>query len=102
MNLLEKETRGRQRGEAQHEEVQTRERDQGHSQLPQVAVQLTTETQAAGDPGNHGGHQVIPDITADTRWFSSPKVEVVSFGVRKQMSYKASLSMHLTSPEGYK
>ena len=59
MNLLEKETRGRQRGEDQHEEVQTRERDQGHGQLPQVAVQLTTETQAAGDPGNHGGHQVV-------------------------------------------
>ena len=47
MNLLEKETRGRQRGEAQHEEVQTRERDQVHGQLPQVAVQLTTETYKA-------------------------------------------------------
>ena len=53
MNLLEKETRGRQRGEAQHEEVQTRERDQVHGQLPQVAVQLTRETQA------HGGHKVV-------------------------------------------
>jgi hypothetical protein len=48
---------GRQRAEAQHEEVQTRERDQVHGQLPQV----------------------IPDNTADTRWFKSPKVRVVSF-----------------------
>ena len=48
---------GRQRAEAQHEEVQTRERDQVHGQLPQV----------------------IPDNTADTRWFKSPKVRLVSF-----------------------
>ena len=59
MNLLEKETRGRQRGEAQHEEVQTRERDQVHGQLPQVAIQLTRETQAASDAGHHSGHQVV-------------------------------------------
>ena len=47
---------GRQRAEAQHEEVQTRERDQVHGQLPQV----------------------IPDNMADTRWFKSPKVRLVS------------------------
>ena len=34
----------------------------------------------------------MPDITAEMRWFRSPKVEVVSFRVRKQISYKASLS----------
>ena len=48
---------GRQRAEAQHEQVQTRERDQVHGQLPQV----------------------IPDNMADTRWFKSPKVRLVSF-----------------------
>lgn len=35
----------------------------------------------------------VPDIAADTRWLRSPYVGVVSFRVRKQMSYKASLSM---------
>lgn len=34
----------------------------------------------------------MPDITAEMRWFKSPKVGVVSFRVRKQISYKASLS----------
>ena len=34
----------------------------------------------------------MPDITAEIRWFRSPKVGVVNFKVRKQMSYKASLS----------
>ena len=36
--------------------------------------------------------QVTPDMTAEVRWFRSPKVGVVSFRVRKQMSYRASLS----------
>merc|ERR1719262_1516129 len=36
--------------------------------------------------------QVTPLIAALTRWFRSPYVGVVNFKVRKQMSYKASLS----------
>jgi hypothetical protein len=40
---------------------------------------------------------VIPDITTLTKWFKSPYVGVVSLRVRKQISYKASLSMHMTS-----
>ena len=31
-------------------------------------------------------------MAADTRWFKSPYVGVVSLSVRKQMSYRASLS----------
>merc|ERR1719164_137787 len=42
-------------------------------------------------PGKRS-EQVTPDMTADTRWFKSPKVGVVSLRVRKQMSYRASLS----------
>merc|ERR1712168_214035 len=36
-------------------------------------------------------------MVADTRWFKSPYVGVVSFNVRKQISYKASLSMQYVS-----
>ncbi|KAE9524258.1 hypothetical protein AGLY_015297 [Aphis glycines] len=43
-------------------------------------------------PGNRK-HVVTPHMTVDTRWFRSPYVGVVSFSVRKQMSYSASLSM---------
>merc|ERR1712182_133363 len=42
-------------------------------------------------PGKRRQH-VTPDRPADTRWFRSPYVGVVSLSVRKQMSYKASLS----------
>lgn len=40
---------------------------------------------------------VTPLIVADTRWFKSPYVGVVSLSVRKQMSYRASLSMQKVS-----
>merc|ERR1712187_41457 len=37
-------------------------------------------------------HVVTPLMAALTRWLRSPYVGVVSFKVRKHMSYKASLS----------
>merc|ERR1719446_1055493 len=43
--------------------------------------------------------QVEADITAATRWFRSPKVGVVSLRLRKQMSYRASLSRSIDSSE---
>ena len=36
-------------------------------------------------------------MTAEMRWFRSPKVGVVSLSVRKQMSYSASLSSTMHS-----
>merc|ERR1719156_485587 len=47
-------------------------------------------------PGNRR-HVVTPLMAADTRWFKSPYVGVVNFKVRKQMSYKASLSSNMHS-----
>merc|ERR1719261_336220 len=49
-------------------------------------------------PGNRRQH-VTPDRPAETKWFRSPYVGVVSFKVRKQMSYKASLSRQNDSSE---
>merc|ERR1719207_322453 len=49
-------------------------------------------------PGNRRQH-VTPDRPADTKWFRSPYVGVVSFSVRKQISYKASLSRQNDSSE---
>ena len=43
--------------------------------------------------------QVTPLIAADTKWFRSPYVGVVSFKVRKQISYNASLSSRKDSSE---
>merc|ERR1719482_1294606 len=49
-------------------------------------------------PGNRKQH-VTPERPALTRWFKSPYVGVVNFKVRKQMSYKASLSRQNDSSE---
>merc|ERR1719265_2672115 len=49
-------------------------------------------------PGKRKQH-VTPDRPADTKWFKSPYVGVVSLSVRKQMSYKASLSRQNDSSE---
>ena len=45
---------GGERGEAGHEEVQTREGHHVDGQFTQISVQLTRKTQAGGDAG-HGG-----------------------------------------------
>ena len=47
-------------------------------------------------PGNRR-HVVMPDMVAETRWFKSPYVGVDNFSVRKQMSYRASLSIQNVS-----
>merc|ERR1719409_1254827 len=49
-------------------------------------------------PGKRKQH-VTPDRPAETKWFRSPYVGVVSLSVRKQMSYKASLSRQYDSSE---
>ena len=46
-------------------------------------------------PGNLIEH-VVPPIAADAKWFKSPKVGVVNLSVLKQISYNASLSIHVT------
>merc|ERR1719502_62448 len=49
-------------------------------------------------PGKRRQH-VTPERPAETKWFRSPYVGVVSFSVRKQMSYSASLSRQKDSSE---
>ena len=50
---------GGQGGETDHEEMESGEGDQVDSQLSEVGVQLTGESQAAGDSGHSGGHQMV-------------------------------------------
>lgn len=51
-----------QRGETSHEEVETRERNQVDSQLAEIRVELTRETQAASDT-RHGSRDKVVQIT---------------------------------------
>merc|ERR1719244_877964 len=48
-----------QGGEPRHEEVETREGDHVHGQLPQVSIQLSREPERGGDSGHGKGNQVV-------------------------------------------
>ena len=48
-----------QRGEADHEEVETGEGNHVDGQLAEIGVELTREAQAGGDTGHDGGDQVV-------------------------------------------
>ena len=52
---------------------------------------VQTSSWAQRAPGKRR-QQVMPAMTAEMRWFRSPNEGFVSFNVRKQMSYRASLS----------
>ena len=53
---------GGQGGESDHEEVQSWERNQVDGQFSQVRVQLTGESEAAGNSG-HGGRDQVVQVT---------------------------------------
>ena len=48
-----------QRGETDHEEVETGERHHVHSQLAKIRVELTGKTQASSDTGHDGRNEVV-------------------------------------------
>ena len=50
---------GSERSETSHEEMETGEGDQVDSELSQVGVELTGETEAAGDTGESGGNEMV-------------------------------------------
>uniref|UniRef100_A0A3Q3FJG3 Tubulin beta-1 chain-like n=1 Tax=Labrus bergylta TaxID=56723 RepID=A0A3Q3FJG3_9LABR len=77
----------REGSEAWNEKVQTREWHHVHSQLPQVSIELSGNLRQV----------VTPLMVAETRWLRSPYEGVVSLRVRKQMSYRASLSIQKVS-----
>ncbi len=68
---------GGQGGESHHEEVETGEGDQVHSQLSQIRVQLTGESEAAGHSGHGGRHQVVQVSVSGSGQFQSSETDVV-------------------------
>jgi len=50
---------GGQGGESDHEEMETGEGDQVHSQLSEIRVELTGESETTGDSGHGSGHQMV-------------------------------------------
>ncbi len=49
------------------------------SQLPEVAVQLAREAEAAGAPGETGGDQMVEISVRRCRQFQLPEAEIVPF-----------------------
>jgi len=50
---------GGQRGESDHEEVQSGERNQVHSHFAEISVELSRESDASGDTRDGSGDQVV-------------------------------------------
>jgi hypothetical protein len=50
---------GGEGGESDHEEVQSGEGDEVDSQLSEIRVELTGESEAAGDSGHGGGDEMV-------------------------------------------
>ena len=66
-----------ERGEADHEEVETREGHEVGGQLSEVGVELTGEAQAAGDARHGGGHQVVEVAVGGGRELQGAEADVV-------------------------
>lgn len=65
------------RGESNHEEMQTREGNHVDSQLPEIRVELTRETQAGGDTRHDRGDEVVKIAVGWVVQLESPHANVV-------------------------
>lgn len=66
-----------QRGVTDQEEVQARERDQVHSELAEVRVELAREAQAAGDAAHHRRDEVVEVAVARLGQFQGLEANLV-------------------------
>ena len=67
----------RQRSEAGHEKVQSRERHHVDGELAQVGVELAGETQAGGDAGHGRRHKVVEVAISRRAQFQCAETDVV-------------------------
>lgn len=70
-------TPGSERGESDHEEVETREGNHVDSQLAKVGVQLARETQTGGDTRHYGRDQVVQVTVRGRRQLEGPHADVI-------------------------
>lgn len=67
----------RQGSETDHEEVETGERNHVHSQLTQIRVELTGESQTGGDAGHDSGDEVVQVTVGRVRQLQGAHADVV-------------------------
>jgi hypothetical protein len=68
---------GGQGGESDHEEMKSGERDQVNGQFSQIRVQLTGESEAAGDSGHSDGDQMVKITVSGGGQFQSSETDIV-------------------------
>merc|ERR1719218_299492 len=67
----------RERREAVHEEVQTRERHHVRAELAEIAVELARETEGARDGRETGAHEVVQVAVRRRRELQGPETNIV-------------------------
>lgn len=65
------------RSEADHEEMETRERNQVDGHLAEVRVKLTRESQTSGDPGHDDRNQMVQVIVGRGGQLESAEADIV-------------------------
>ena len=68
---------GSERGESRHEEVETRKRNHVHSQLPEIRIQLTGESETSCDTGHCEGDKVVQVSVSWVRELQGSEANVV-------------------------
>jgi hypothetical protein len=68
---------GGQGGETNHEEMESGEGDQVDSQFSQIRVQLTGESQAAGNSGHGGRNQVVQVTIGGGGEFQGSEADII-------------------------
>merc|ERR1719272_2726186 len=68
---------GGQGGESSHEEMETGEGDQVHGDFPEVRVELTGETEAAGDTGEGSGDEMVEITVGGGGELEGPEADIV-------------------------
>ena len=66
-----------QRSEADHEEVETRERNHVDGELTQIRVELAREAKASSNAGHNGGNKVVEVTVGGVAEFESAEADVV-------------------------
>ena len=68
---------GGQRSESNHEEVETDEGNQVDSKFSQVGIELTGESQGAGDSGHDGGNEMVQISVGGGGQFEGSEADVI-------------------------
>jgi hypothetical protein len=80
-------TTGSERSKARHEEVKAGERNHIDSQLPQVSIELTRETEAGGNTRHGQGDEMVQVAVGGGRQFEGAEADVCKERISSSMLF---------------